>query len=167
MEADGERRFNTAVLINPDGELIGKYHKQRLGHESFRNTAGNQSSVFKTPFGEIGIMICADRRYPEVVQGFCTRGANFLICPSGGMFGPKKNDPIVQARSKETGKYIVFVHPAEFLVTGTDGAILDRTILGDDLLITRDQVGTDADSQHVFYFDVPLTSQPPVGLGEE
>jgi predicted amidohydrolase len=156
LEADGERRFNTAVLIGPRGELAGKYHKQRLEHEAVRNTAGTESSVIETPFGRLGVMICADRRFPGVVKGFCERGAQFLICPSGGMFGPEKNDRLLQARSKENHKLIVFVHPAEFLVTGPDGTILERTVLGDKLLIAPDEVGTAGDSQRVFYFDVPL-----------
>jgi predicted amidohydrolase len=159
LEADGERRFNTAVLIGPRGELVGKYHKQRLEHEAVRNTAGTESSVIETPFGRLGVMICADRRFPEVVKGFCERGADFLICPSGGMFGPVKNDHLLQARSKENRKFIVFVHPVEFLVTGPDGAVLESTVLGDKLLITPEQVGTAADSQRVFYFDVPPARQ--------
>jgi predicted amidohydrolase len=131
LEAEGEQRYNTAALINPRGELIGKYHKQQLEHEAMRNTAGKESPVFETPFGKLGVMICADRRSSDVVKGFGERRADFLICPSGGMFGPKSNDPILQARSKENSKYIVFVHPAEFLVTGPDGTILERTLLGD------------------------------------
>lgn len=157
LEADGERRFNTAALIGPRGELVGKYRKQQLEHEAVRNTAGTESSTFDTPFGKLGLMICADRRFPEVVRGFRERGADFLICPSGGMFGPKSNDPILQARSRENGKYIVFVHPAEFLVTGPDGAILERTVLGNRLLISPGEIATAGDSQRVFYFDVPHT----------
>jgi predicted amidohydrolase len=156
LEADGADRYNTAVFIAPDGKLIGKYRKQKLGHEAVRNTAGTTSTVFETPFSRIGLMICADRTDPAIVRRFGENKANFLLCPSGGMFGPKTNDPIVQARSKENGIYIVFVHPAEFLVTGPDGSILERTILGDSLLITRDQVGTAKDSQRVFYYDLPV-----------
>jgi len=156
LEADGEARYNTAVSLNPKGELISKYHKQRLDHEAVRNTAGTESTVVETPYGKLGVMICADRRFPEVVKGFSDRGADFLICPSGGMFGPKSNDPMVQARSRETGKYIVFVHPAEFLVTAPDGSIVQQTVLGDKLLISSDQIGTAADSQRVFYVDLPL-----------
>jgi predicted amidohydrolase len=160
-EADGAARYNTAVLIGPDGKLVGKYRKQKLGHENDRNTAGQRSSVFATPYGKIGLMICADRTEPAIVQGICAKGADFLICPSGGMFGPKTNDPIVQARSKENQVPIVFVHPAEFLVTGTDGAVLDRTIVGDNLLVTKDEVDGDKDVKRVFYFDLPL--KPGVG----
>ena len=156
LEADGKHRYNTAVWISPDGKLLGKYHKQHLGHESVRNTAGDKSSVFQAPFGRVGVRICADRRFPKLVRGFCDKGAKFLLCPSGGMFGPKRNDGIVQARSKENKKYIVFVHPAEFLVTGPDGAIVKRTILGDSLLIAPEQIGKTPDKNRVFYIDLPL-----------
>jgi hypothetical protein len=72
------------------------------------------------------------------------------------MFGPKSNDPILQARSKENRKHIVFVHPAEFLVTGPDGTILQQVILGNKLVLSPDRVGTDDDVNRVFYFDLPL-----------
>ncbi len=77
------------------------------------------------------------------------------------MFGPERNDPIVQARSRENGVHIVFVHPAEFLVTAPDGSIAERTILGDKLLISADEVDSSADSSQVFYFDLPLTTPEP------
>ncbi len=157
LEADGTNRFNTAVVIGPEGRLLGRYHKQHLEHEAVRNAEGRESSVVATPLGKIGVMICADRRLPEVVKGFCERGAEFLLCPSGGMYGPRKNDPILQARSKENARFIVFVHPAEFLVTAPDGAILAQTVLGDRLVVSPDQVGTEADSKRVFYFDLPRT----------
>ena len=155
MESAGELRHNTAVLLGPQGRLIGRYRKQELGHETVRNTAGSESRVFGTPHGLLGIMICADRRYPELVHRFIENEAGFLICPSGGMFGPKNNDPHLQARSRENGVYIVFVHPAEFLVTDPTGKIVARTILGDRLLIDPEQVDGEQDSKRVFYFDVP------------
>ena len=153
LEADGTNRFNTAVVIGRDGELRGRYHKQHLEHEAVRNQAGSQSSVVDITLAKVGVMICADRRLPEVVRGFCERGADFLLCPSGGMYGPKTNDPILQKRSKENARFIIFVHPAEFLVTGPDGTILAQTMLGDRLLVPPDMVGTEADSKRVFYFE--------------
>ncbi len=156
-EADGEARYNTAVFIGPDGRLVGKYRKQMLDHESVRNTSGKESTVHETPFGRVGIMICADRRFPEVVRKFRDNRAGFLICPSGGMFGPKNNDPLLQARSKENQVPIVFVHPCLFLVTGPNGSILERMLLGDVLLIAKDQVGGKLDQNKVCDFDLPLT----------
>ena len=161
LEADGQARYNTAVLIGPDGKLIGKYRKQKLGHETVRNTPGTESLVFPTPYGRMGVMICADRRYPDVVGRFFKNGADFLVCPSGGMFGPKTNDPILQARSRENRSHIVFVHPAEFLVTGPKGGILSGTILGKRLLIDPRQVGGEQDVNRVFYYDLPLPGRLP------
>jgi predicted amidohydrolase/glycerophosphoryl diester phosphodiesterase len=158
LEADGEHRYNTAIFLGPDGKLLGKYRKHSLEHELVRNTPGTETPVFQTPFGTLGIMICADRRDPDLVRRLKAGGANLLICPSGGMFGPKSNDPIVQARSKENQIPILFVHPAEFLVTDAAGEISARTILGDRLEIEKNQVGGEADKNEVFFFDLPLAA---------
>jgi predicted amidohydrolase len=163
LEAEDTHRYNTAVLIGPDGSLRGKYHKQELGHELVRNTPGAVSRVFDTPLGRMGVLICADRNQKAIVEGFRVNGAEFLICPSGGMFGPVKNDPIVQARSRENHTSIVFVHPAEFLVTAPDGTIAKRVLLGDQLLIRAEEEGTAVDRNAVVTFDlpVPATSDRP------
>lgn len=165
-EADGEARYNTAVLIGPDGGLIGRYHKQRLGHEAERNTAGTTSPVFTTIHGRIGLMICKDRGQSATARALQQGGADVILCLSGGMWGPVHNDPVLQARSRETGLPIVFVHPVEFLVTGADGSILDCTLVGghlpareragDRLLVNGDQVGGEDDQAGVFYQAVPL-----------
>jgi beta-ureidopropionase len=156
LEADGAARYNTAVLVDPQGKLAGKYRKQKLGHELVRNTPGDGSRVFETPYGKMGIMICADRTDPTIVGKFCAVGADFLICPSGGMFGPKSNDPILQARSRENRVFIVFVHPAEFLVTDPKGDIVTAELFGDRLLIEAGDENRPVDSAAIRYFDLPL-----------
>jgi predicted amidohydrolase len=155
-EADGEARYNTVVFLGPDGKLVGKYHKQRIGHEDDRNRAGNVSSVFQTPYGNVGLFICADRTFPDVVKNFCSNGANFLICASGGSWGVLDNDLVVQSRSRENKKYLVFVHPAEFLVTAPDGTVAKRHLLGHELWLPREAVGGERDKNDVFYFDLPI-----------
>ena len=166
------KQYNAAVLIGPAGKVVGKYHKQRLGNEINRNTPGGESRVFETPYGRMGMMICNDRDSREIVKRFRDNGADFLICPSGGAFGPIRNDPKLQARSRENGVHIVFVHPAEFLVTGPDGSILERAILGDvpegkpppdRLLTSKRQMDGELDHRGIYYFDLPLPAktQPP------
>jgi hypothetical protein len=97
---------------------------------------------------------CADRRYPELVGTLCEGEVDLLLCPSGGMFGPESNDHFLQTRSEENEVPIVFVHPAEFLVTGPEGEIEARTILGNRLEIEAGDVGGEMDAKQVFYFDV-------------
>lgn len=157
LERDGRNTYNAAILISPDGQLLGRYRKQRLGHELVRNTPGDTSLVFDTRFGRLGIMICADRRYPEVICKYAENDADFLICPSGGMWGPEKNDHHLKARSRENDVPIVFVHPIEYLVTGRDGSILDRRFAGRDMSLEPDQIGTDRDSSLVAIYDLPIT----------
>ena len=159
LEADDEQRFNTAVLLGPDGKLVGKYRKQKLQHELVRNTPGSESPIFVTPYGKLGLIICADRTEADIVGRICTRGADLVICPSGGMFGEKKNDPIVQARSRENQIPIVFVHPAEFLVTGPNGEVIARELVGDQLLIDPKEIDGPQDSSGVYTIDLPLPSQ--------
>ena len=158
-EADGDLRCNTSVLIGPDGKLLGKYRKHALEHELVRNTPGTNTPAFNTDFGRLGMMICADRKHADLVGRIVAEGAEFLLCPSGGMFGPKSNDHFLQERSRENKIHIVFVHPCEFLVTGPDGAILSSTLLGDSLLVSPAELGTERDSSRVFYFDLQIVAK--------
>ena len=160
-EREGEKDFNSAILFDPEGRLIGKYHKQRLGHEGVRHTPGSESPTFETAFGRIGLMICADRGTPDITRSLRHNGAELVICLSGGAFGPVRNDPRLQERSRENGIYIVFVHPVEFLVTGPEGEICSRTVLddptrrGEALLIPEEEIGSGTDVARIFYFDIP------------
>ena len=158
-EADGDLRCNTSVLIGPDGKLLGKYRKHALEHELVRNTPGTNTPAFNTDFGRLGMMICADRKHADLVGRIVADRPEFLLCPSGGMFGPKSNDHFLQERSRENKIHIVFVHPCEFLVTGPDGAILSSTLLGDSLLVSPAELGTEKDSSRVFYFDLPIVAK--------
>lgn len=157
VECLGDKTYNTAILIGPDGESIGKYHKHKLDHELVRNSPGSEYPVFDTRFGKIGLMICADRRVPELVKKLAENGADLLICPSGGMWGPQKNDFYLQDRSRENQLPIVFVHPVEFLVTAPDGSILDRRFAGTKMALEPAQVGGVEDEQGVMIYDMPLT----------
>jgi hypothetical protein len=72
------------------------------------------------------------------------------------MFGPGSNDPIVQARSRENQIHIVFVHPAEFLVTDPQGLNLACTVLGDKLFLPPEGTGGEKDVNQIFYYDLPV-----------
>ncbi len=162
-EVEGPTQYNTAVLINRQGAFVGKYRKHKLGHEDVRHTPGTACPAFRAPGGTVGMLICADRSRPDLYEGLCEDGADFILCLSGGGYGPK-NDGHMQDRSKLYGKYIIFVHPAQFLVTAPDGTIADNQMHGvpgekfrDYMSIPRDQAGTANDRNGVYYFDLPVT----------
>src|SRR2546421_11454967 len=79
-ENDNGTLYNTAAVLGPDGNLIGRYRKMSIpqilrtvkpgetpGDERFFFAPGNLGfPVFDTPFGvKIGILICYDRHFPE------------------------------------------------------------------------------------------------------
>ena len=68
-ERTGNRIYNTAVLIGRDGSLAGRYRKMALPDEEIEGgiTPGSDTPVFQTDFGRVGLMICWDSSYPEVV----------------------------------------------------------------------------------------------------
>ena len=169
-EKHGTGLYNTAVLFDPEGTFLGRYHKQNLvRHDAVRFRRGQESPVFTTACGTLGAFICSDRKQPQLVQRFCDNGADFLICLSGGHYGPRSNDAALQARSKENGRYIVFVHPCEFLVTDPSGGIASRIILdefpednGEDdaelirtMTVQPDEIGSERDTSRVCFFAVP------------
>jgi predicted amidohydrolase len=158
IEVDGKSRYNTAVFLGPDGKLIGKYRKQKLGPEASRVSAGKTAGVFDTPFGAIGLLIDGERTDPGVVRRLYDNGAHILLCPAGASWGPIDNLLKVQARSRENNLFIVSVHPGAFLVTGPDGTTRKRETLGDRLAVTREEVGGEHDLNGIFYFDLPIRS---------
>ena len=132
LEADDPNTYNTAVLIRPDGALAGKYRKThfaqgyRNGDEKGDNPPGYRRGsaypVFDVGVRRMGLMICFDRRVPEVAARLVKNGADFIINPAYGMMGDC-NCEFLSARARETRVPIVFVHPAQTVVSDAQGRI--------------------------------------------
>lgn len=72
--------YNTAVLVGPDGDLIGQYNKTHLrGEERIAFRPGYRLNCFETPFGIVGMMIGWDLAFPEVARSMTLEGAELLI----------------------------------------------------------------------------------------
>ena len=67
LERDGKAAYNTSVLIDRDGKLVGKYRKICLPRSEYNGglAPGSEYPVFDTDFGKVGMMICWDVAYPE------------------------------------------------------------------------------------------------------
>ena len=75
--------FNSSVVIDRQGELLGTYDKQHLwALERFYFRSGCDCPVFDTDFGRIGVMICYDMGFPEVARMLALQGADLILCPS-------------------------------------------------------------------------------------
>jgi predicted amidohydrolase len=77
--------YNTAILINNLGEIIGKHRKINLLTVEFPYYAvGQKLEVFDTPFGKIGLNICADNYMDAIDIGhvLVRMGAQLILAPS-------------------------------------------------------------------------------------
>lgn len=94
-EVDGEGIFyNTAVVINRDGEYLGKYRKTHIPQaapgfwEKFYFRPGNLGyPVFDLGACKIGVYICYDRHFPEGARALGLNGAEIVFNPSATVAG--------------------------------------------------------------------------------
>ncbi len=82
-EREGNRFFNSAVLVGPDG-FIGAYRKTHLFFEEklYFSTGDTGFRVWDTKIGRIGIMICFDWFFPESMRTLALVGADVVAHPS-------------------------------------------------------------------------------------
>ena len=78
---EGDRVFNSAVLIGPDGAIIGNYHKMHptVGEIEGGCMPDDEASVFETDFGKVGACICFDINFPDVLYGLKDNGAEVIF----------------------------------------------------------------------------------------
>lgn len=103
-ERAGHLIYNTAVLIAPDGALVGKYRKACLPRDEIASgvAPGDEYPVFDTRFGKVGMMICYDGFFPEVARELSNRGAEVIAWPVWGC-----NPLLAAARACENQVYLV------------------------------------------------------------
>ncbi|MGL4340757.1 MAG: nitrilase-related carbon-nitrogen hydrolase [Rhodoglobus sp.] len=80
--------YNTAVVVDSDGSILGKYRKNHIPHldrfwEKFYFRPGNLGyPVFQTAVGPIGVYICYDRHFPEGWRELGLGGAQIVFNPN-------------------------------------------------------------------------------------
>jgi len=104
LEKEGDVVYNTAVLIDRQGKLAGKYRKVSLPREEIDGgiTPGNSFPVFDTDFGKIGMMICWDVTFPEAAKTLALNGADIILMPIAGGYVK-----LAMARALENQVYLV------------------------------------------------------------
>ena len=79
---------NTAVVIEKDGTIAGKYRKMHIPddpayYEKFYFTPGDLGfHPIQTSVGKLGVLVCWDQWYPEAARLMALRGADLLIYPT-------------------------------------------------------------------------------------
>lgn len=116
--ADG-RLLNRGFLIDASGVIRARYDKIHLfdvdlpSGESWRESAayapGTESVVAQTPFGEIGMSICYDMRFPDLYRAMSNAGAKILSVPAAFTVptGKAHWHVLLRARAIEAGTFVV------------------------------------------------------------
>jgi beta-ureidopropionase len=87
-EQAGKEQYNTAVLINREGEVAGYYRKVFVFWGEGLNVSRQGVKTFDTDFGRIAILTCFDANFDELWEQAERRGAEIVFWPSaygGGM----------------------------------------------------------------------------------
>jgi len=132
-----KRRFNTAILVDAEGEIVGKYRKIHLpGYavprpgEPFQNLEKRYFEVGNLGFpvwhafgGRVGMMICNDRRWPEAYRVLGLQGAELILLgyntpvhnpamPETDDLGNFHNHLVMQSGAYQNGAWVVGVAKA-------------------------------------------------------
>ena len=131
-EREGDLAYNTAVLLNREGQLAGKYRKVHLPREEWTKgiTPGHSYPVFNTDFGTIAIQICYDWFFPEPEEIFALQGAEIIFAPTWGNTLPDEDgcangETVFRVRARDNGVYMVpSVYDGNSLIIDPMGRIL-------------------------------------------
>ena len=106
---------NTAVVIEKDGTIAGKYRKMHIPddpayYEKFYFTPGDLGfRPIETSIGKLGVLVCWDQWYPEAARLMALQGAEILIYPTA--IGYESSDtPDEQERQREAWTTIMRGH---------------------------------------------------------
>jgi hypothetical protein len=133
-EAGATRRYNTAILVDPAGRLVGKYRKIHLpGHAEFEPARPFQHlekryfdvgdlgfGVWRMLGGLIGMCICNDRRWPETYRVMGLQGVEMVLlgyntpvhnppAPEHDLLANFHNRLVMQAGAYQNGTWVVGV----------------------------------------------------------
>jgi len=90
FEREGERAFDSSPVIDADGKLLGVTRMLHIAemphfHEQGYYTPGDRGMpVYGTAAGRVGVAICYDRHYPEVMRALGLAGAELVVTPQAG-----------------------------------------------------------------------------------
>lgn len=86
--AENGRRYDMSLLIDDQGKILGRQKMVHIAQaacfyeQDYYTPSEEGFTVFDTPIGKIGIVVCFDRHYPESVRTLALRGADLILIPT-------------------------------------------------------------------------------------
>lgn len=109
---DGDRVFNSAIVIDADGSIAGSADKHFLWHFDRQWFApGERIAPIRTSVGMLGALVCADGRIPTISRALVDEGAQILVMPTAWVtsgrdpknFENAQADLLARVRARENG----------------------------------------------------------------
>lgn len=120
---------NTAVVLERDGTLAGKYRKMHIPddpgyYEKFYFTPGDLGfTPIQTSVGTLGLLVCWDQWYPEAARMMALAGADLLLYPTA--IGANPADP-AEERERQREAWIT-IQRAHAVANGLPVLVANRT----------------------------------------
>lgn len=167
FERDGERTFDTSPVIDADGSLLGKTRMVHITeydgfHEQGYYEPGDTGApVYSTRFGKIGVAICYDRHYPELLRALALGGAELIVVPQAGSVGEWPEglyEAEMQVAAFQNGCFTALcnrvgeeerlVFSGESFVCDPSGRVIARAAQGEDAILLADLDLAQVESSH-------------------
>jgi N-carbamoylputrescine amidase len=132
-ERAGTALFNTVVVVDADGKVVGHYRKSHIpqapGYEEkyYFSPGDTGFEPLATAYGKLGIAICWDQWFPEAARALVLRGAEFLMYPTA--IGTEPNDPGVD--SMEHWRVVMRGHAGANMVPVVAANRIGRELTGE------------------------------------
>lgn len=179
-ERDGGAVYNAAVLISPTGQVIlhhRKLNELEIAHASYDQ--GDRLGVVATPFGTIGLMICADAYLDGqfVTRSLALMGADVVLSPSAWVVPPTWDNQRRRYGTDWHHNYAAVARPYHLWIAGCSnvgrvrgGAWDGYLCIGSSLVVgpdgriaARGRFGAEADE--IIYCEVTPVRRPARGGG--
>jgi predicted amidohydrolase len=82
IEEEGEKLYNTFLLVDEHGKQLGYYRKAHLFDlidEKEYFTAGEKLAIIESPWGKLGLALCYDLRFPELFRAYALKGVETIL----------------------------------------------------------------------------------------
>lgn len=120
----GKRLYNSQVALGPEGEVVGVHHKFELfGSERDTHTAGDGVMAFDTPFGRVGLLVCADVYGDPRMHDELTREAGARIIALSAKWTVARATRWQAAFARDWGVFVVAANAASG--AGRGGGVFD------------------------------------------
>ena len=122
-EKSNGRIYNSSPVFDPKGELVALHRKVHLFDvrlkgvvmcESDVLSPGNTPTVFNTPFGNLGLMVCYDARFPEMFRMMLESNVKGVIIPGAfsTVTGEAHWNALMKIRAVDNQVYVMAVSPS-------------------------------------------------------